>query len=236
MTKKTPPRSRARDSEATKRAILDSARIHFAQDSYDRTGLREIAADAQIDPALIIRMFGSKDHLFEQALIEAVYPEIVFEERANCGDRYMQAFGKSTTDELDHFVLLLRAANMPTMLPRLEEIISDHLMDPMMEWMGGEDARLRAKLVTIFICGLMIHNIAAGDSPLNDEDMPRFTKIGSKIIQGLIDGTDAGLMTELGLAVSEPAQADKPRPKRVKQASSAKTPTKKATRTARKKT
>lgn len=78
MHKKPPPRSRARDSEATRRAILDSARVHFARNSYDRAGLREIAADAQIDPALIIRMFGSKDILFEQSLIEAVYPEIVF--------------------------------------------------------------------------------------------------------------------------------------------------------------
>ena len=50
--------SRARNAAATRAAILQAARRRFAREGYDQTGLREVAADAGVDAALISRYFG----------------------------------------------------------------------------------------------------------------------------------------------------------------------------------
>jgi AcrR family transcriptional regulator len=48
-------------------AILDAARTRFATDGYDRATVRAIAADAGVDPSMVIRYFGSKRQLFARA-------------------------------------------------------------------------------------------------------------------------------------------------------------------------
>jgi AcrR family transcriptional regulator len=55
-------------SERTRAAILAAARDLFARVGYDRTTVREIAAEARADPALVIRYFGSKEGLFARAV------------------------------------------------------------------------------------------------------------------------------------------------------------------------
>ena len=62
---KTPDRPRR--SEPTRQAILQAARVRFATDGYDRATIRAIAADAGIDPSLVMRYFGSKEQLFVAA-------------------------------------------------------------------------------------------------------------------------------------------------------------------------
>jgi AcrR family transcriptional regulator len=48
-------------------AILDAARTRFASDGYDRATVRAIAADARVDPSMVMRYFGSKRQLFARA-------------------------------------------------------------------------------------------------------------------------------------------------------------------------
>ena len=63
-----PPARQSKRGEATRRAILASATDRFARDGYDNATLRAIAADAGVDPAMIIRYFGSKAVLFATAV------------------------------------------------------------------------------------------------------------------------------------------------------------------------
>jgi AcrR family transcriptional regulator len=58
---------RIRDAEATTATILSAARVRFAADGYDRATIRAIAADADVDPALVMRYFGTKARLFAAA-------------------------------------------------------------------------------------------------------------------------------------------------------------------------
>ena len=51
----------------TRDTILAIARRRFAIRGYDATSLRDIAAEAQVDPALIIHYFGTKEELFGAA-------------------------------------------------------------------------------------------------------------------------------------------------------------------------
>jgi AcrR family transcriptional regulator len=58
---------RPRRSDATRAAILAAARERFAADGYERATIRAIAADAGIDPAMVMRYFGNKEKLFAAA-------------------------------------------------------------------------------------------------------------------------------------------------------------------------
>jgi AcrR family transcriptional regulator len=58
---------RPRDSKAARAAIVSAARERFAAEGYDRATIRSIAANAGIDPALVIRYYGSKEGLFAAA-------------------------------------------------------------------------------------------------------------------------------------------------------------------------
>ena len=52
----------------TKAAILEAADRAFSELGYEHASVRRIAADAGIDPALIVRYFGSKEELFQEVL------------------------------------------------------------------------------------------------------------------------------------------------------------------------
>jgi AcrR family transcriptional regulator len=56
-----------RTSENTKAVILAAARERFAADGYERATIRAIAAEAAIDPAMVMRYFGNKEKLFAAA-------------------------------------------------------------------------------------------------------------------------------------------------------------------------
>jgi AcrR family transcriptional regulator len=59
--------SRPRNAAQTRTDILAAARQRFADDGYERTTLRAIAADVGVDAALVTRYFGSKQDLFATA-------------------------------------------------------------------------------------------------------------------------------------------------------------------------
>ena len=61
-----------RSSEQTKAQILAAAREQFAKVGFERATIRAIAADANIDPSMVMRYFGSKDQLFEAVFKNAM--------------------------------------------------------------------------------------------------------------------------------------------------------------------
>lgn len=56
-----------RSASETKAVILAAARERFAADGYERATIRAIAADAGIDPSMVMRYYGSKEGLFAAA-------------------------------------------------------------------------------------------------------------------------------------------------------------------------
>jgi AcrR family transcriptional regulator len=60
--------ARRRDAAATRQELLEAARARFLRLGYERTTLREVAADVGVNLALIKRYFDSKEGLFKAAL------------------------------------------------------------------------------------------------------------------------------------------------------------------------
>src|SRR5688572_9382073 len=62
------PRGRRPGASDTRDTILAAARERFAAHGYDRTRIRDVAADAGVDAALVHYFFKSKDGLFAAAM------------------------------------------------------------------------------------------------------------------------------------------------------------------------
>ncbi|ONH28019.1 TetR/AcrR family transcriptional regulator [Pseudofrankia asymbiotica] len=70
--------ARRRDAAATREALLAAAKTLFAERGYEGTRLRDVAAEAGVDVALVARYFGGKHGLHRAALasevVDAVSP------------------------------------------------------------------------------------------------------------------------------------------------------------------
>lgn len=56
--------------ESSRGAVLEAARSRFARYGYDATTIRSVAADAGVDPALVMQFYGSKEGLFAAAVLD----------------------------------------------------------------------------------------------------------------------------------------------------------------------
>src|SRR5690242_5799068 len=76
--KKTPATpARRRNAQATRDAILQSARKAFVRAGYDGVGVREIAAGAGVTAMLVNRYFGSKEQLFAEVITASTSDPVV---------------------------------------------------------------------------------------------------------------------------------------------------------------
>lgn len=61
-------------NQDTKQSILESARAVFAERGFDKASIRAIAAQAQVDPALVHHYFGTKEKLFLASMNAPIDP------------------------------------------------------------------------------------------------------------------------------------------------------------------
>jgi AcrR family transcriptional regulator len=156
-------RSGRRPGESGAReAILVSARAAFAELGYDRASIRGIAADAAVDPALVIHYFGSKDELFGAALEIPVEPAAVLEraaaaDPAQLGATIARAFLEAwePPDNRQRLVAMMRSAmTNEAALGMIREYLERRVFAPITQALGTPDAELRANLVGSQFIGL----------------------------------------------------------------------------------
>ena len=110
---------KVRKSDRTRAAILDAAQKLFAEHGHERTTVREIAAKASVDPALVIRYFGSKDELFVRAAaFDLEIPDLDKIKRSQIGETLIRRFLELGEGYTGMTVLLRSAARTSTPLAR----------------------------------------------------------------------------------------------------------------------
>ncbi|MET7668677.1 TetR/AcrR family transcriptional regulator [Micromonospora luteifusca] len=145
-----------RRSDATRATILRAARERFAADGYERATIRAIAADAQIDPSMVMRYYGSKEGLFAAAAeFDLRLPDLDAVPPAHLGAVLIRHFlARWEGDET--LVALLRAASTnPGAAERMRGIFADQLTAAVTVF--GTDPAMtarRAGLVASQILGL----------------------------------------------------------------------------------
>lgn len=149
-----------RDSARTRRALLAAARELFGARGYTATTLRQIAEQAGVDPALIVRYFGSKTALFIAALEADWVPR---DQNAN----------PPTLDEVIDRVVshgatpLLLAAVVPTSDAEVRDaanrIVGERFIAPLLEEAeaaGLDRVQLRAEVTAAALAGIVLARAA----------------------------------------------------------------------------
>jgi AcrR family transcriptional regulator len=184
------PAARKRDADATRAAILEAAKVHFARSGYDGAFLRDIAADAGADAALINRYFGGKDGLFAAALKDSIRPDGISQwNRHSFGHdiaKMMANHAHHDNDRMHAFQFLLRAATSPATAPLLNDAVQNRFLGPIREWIGGEQAPARARIVASIFIGLLVERLIR-DEPLAAGEREAFIERTGALLQSLVD-------------------------------------------------
>jgi AcrR family transcriptional regulator len=165
LLERAPPRRR--DAQATRAAILEAAKAQFARLGYDRAALRDIAAEAGADVALIKRYFGGKEALFTEALKASFRADRLRGwDRATFAHDMAAMMAAAPADEArtQSFQFLLRAAASPTTAPLLNVAIQERFLEPIREWLGGEDAQPRARVLAAVFIGFLVERLIRGEA------------------------------------------------------------------------
>jgi AcrR family transcriptional regulator len=180
-----------RDATGTRRRILEAAKARFCKHSYEQVGVREIAADAGIDAALINRYFGTKEELFAEVskgvfnaehFIE-VAPDRLGEALAR---RLMHGTGKKKRG-VNPFELLLRSAASPTASPIIGNRLHKDFVLQLAALIGGKQASARAALIASYIIGFLTVRVALRSPAILPDDAERVVALLGAAIQAAID-------------------------------------------------
>jgi len=145
-------------AKRTQQALLDTARELFSTRGFDGTTIRAIAARAGVDPAMVIRYFGSKDSLFARAAVFTLgLPDISHVPRHLVGEMLLRHFLNVWEDERAGLAVLLRSAGTNAHAAgKVREIFSKQVQTVLATIGDPSDASRRAALVSSQLLGLAL--------------------------------------------------------------------------------
>ena len=142
--------------QGTKAVILAAARERFAESGYERSTIRAIAADANIDPSMVMRYFGSKDQLFAAAAeFDLQFPDLSDVDREQLGARLVSHF----LDRWEHdeaLVVLLRSSTTNAEAAQRMRNIFRAQLRPVIARFKPTDAPCRAGLIATQVLGMAL--------------------------------------------------------------------------------
>ena len=145
-----------RSSEETKAVILAAARERFAKSGFERATIRAIAADANIDPSMVMRYFGNKDQLFAAAAeFDLQMPDLSDTDADQLGARLVAYFMDRWERDEALVVLLRSATTNPEAVQRMQEIFAGQLL-PVIAKINPTEAPRRAGLIATQTLGMAL--------------------------------------------------------------------------------
>ncbi|MBO9500260.1 TetR/AcrR family transcriptional regulator [Brevundimonas sp. A19_0] len=182
---------RPRNANATRAAILEAAETRFARESYDEVGMRDIAADAGVDPALIVRYFGSKEGLFRAALESCQEGSTLLEgDRATFGTRIAHelVYGSARPRKMQGLQMILLSAASAKALEVVRASSKERFLDPFVDWIGGDDAMVRGRLAAAVMMGMKVSREVTGGLDLCEAHCKLLEQRLARSLQDIIDG------------------------------------------------
>lgn len=174
-------------SAAVKEAILISARKLFTENGFEATGIREIAAAADVNPAIVIRHYGSKERLFVQAIDgEASWLGLLDGPVEGLGNRVVRSVVAGRRGALEVFGASVRASGWTDIHDHLQRSIDEEFARQLSALIDAPDAQLRAHLFAAQVVGLMSALSVYHDSILLDADAEAVVSLYGASLQGLV--------------------------------------------------
>lgn len=191
-----PTRATSRPSIGSRDRILNAAIARFSKNSYERTGLRDIAADAGVDVAYVHRCFGSKERLFSEALKASAHVAQHLEVPKDCLAGALAnsvLSGRARRHQaLDIFIHSVSSAEAQ---PILRRFVLDHVIDPLSERIEAPSTT-RAALVAALLVGTAIFRHVLRIKPMLETEAGELEELIASAIQGAIATTDGEAMPE----------------------------------------
>lgn len=162
-----------RPAAETKSVILAAARERFAADGYERATIRAIAADAGIDPAMVMRYYGNKERLFAAAAeFDLELPDLTQVPREQIGAALAAHFLDRWERDEALLILLRAGVTNETVAERMRTIFAAQLAPVIAETTGhAPDTPVRASLAASQVLGMALCRYVLEFPPL--VGMPR---------------------------------------------------------------
>ncbi|MCP4968141.1 MAG: helix-turn-helix transcriptional regulator [bacterium] len=194
MSSQHPIGRRPGDPEVTRSAVLDGARSTFAEHGFERATIRGIAARADVDPALVLHYFGTKEQLFVAAHQLPFSPEevaaAIFDgEIEDLGGRIARFYLSALAVPGSPAVSLLRAsATHENAAEMLRTFIDLTLMGPGIETVPAPDRRFRMSLVAAHLLGVLFGRLILEIPELAGADLENIIRPLSTTFQRYLTG------------------------------------------------
>ena len=190
---------RERNADATRADLLRAAKRRFTVFGYERTTVREIAADAGANVSLINRYFGSKDGLLAAVLAETAH---VFDGRPTDGAArpetviadLLAGLHPDAWPEFGHenpLLLLVRdpagdAATADLRRRTLTAVVNRFAVDIEGDAVDADEARLRGALLFALMTGVVSLHSALPDNVFGDTDSPMLRRLLTEIAAAIV--------------------------------------------------
>lgn len=191
--------SRSASASATREAIGHAGRRLFNRQGYAGTSVRQIAAAAGADPALVIRYFGSKERLFLETMpVEGRFDHVTNGPLEGLGRRLVASL-LTESPELTFSIWrsMLRASDSELVRERLVSAMEEMFIVPLAPRLVGPHPELRARLVAAQISGLLDAVAILADERITHASQDQLIGFYGDSIQTLVDPPPDGFPGDL---------------------------------------
>lgn len=151
----------------SREAVLAAAKVRFAAEGYEKTTLRSIAEDANVDPSMVLYLFGSKADLFREALRLIIDPAALVaalsggaDDEPDIGTRMVRTYLRiwESPDTGPSMVAMLQSATSNSDAhDAFRAFMQNYVLTAVSDVLGGGDeARLRAMLAASQLVGAAV--------------------------------------------------------------------------------
>jgi AcrR family transcriptional regulator len=178
-----------RASVDTKAAILTAAREQFGTVGFQAATIRAIAAEADVDPAMVMRYFGNKDKLFAAAAeFDLKFPSFEGVPRGKLGRSLVAHFLERWEGDEVLVILLRSSATNAEAAQRMREIFGAQLQPLVATLVPCGEVAARAGLIATQILGLALCRFVLRLPPIVDMSRDEVVRWLGPTIQRYLDG------------------------------------------------
>jgi AcrR family transcriptional regulator len=181
-------------SRAARDAILTAARRRFTEEGYERTTIRTVAADAGIDPSMVMRYYGSKDGLFSAAVdVDLHLPHLIDVPSHELGAvvaRHFVELWESDWGQGTLLILIRSAASHPEAADRVRAVFTEQVI-PLVRKATGDraDADVRAGLLSTHLLGTALCRYILRLPPVVTMDADALVAAMAPVLQHCLTGS-----------------------------------------------
>ncbi|GAB3742163.1 TetR family transcriptional regulator [Microlunatus parietis] len=176
--------------------MLDAARRRFAEVGYARASLRSIAAEASVDPSLVVHYFGSKEGLFRAVIEWPFDPAVFLDQLAAAG---LDGLGRrlaagflgmwESADTGPRLQAVFRAAVTDAAVAALiREFLTAMVVERLVPVIGRERAEQRIELALGMLLGLAVVRHILRVEPLAGLPVDELVDQVAPAVQQQLDG------------------------------------------------